>query len=66
MPETCKIPRCRSQDIDLYYYDKALCAKHWDKYAEDSVRLKKLLKIKEKMSKKQKDIEEVQETTDEN
>ena len=48
MIEKCKILNCRRTDIELYYYDKPLCAKHWDKFASDSVKLKKLLKIKEK------------------
>lgn len=43
----CWVPRCRQREVEVIFYGKAVCFKHWNEHANGSIDLKALLKIKE-------------------
>ncbi len=44
--ETCKVPGCRSKNIDVNYKDNPVCEDHWDLHCNGKINLNELLKIK--------------------
>jgi hypothetical protein len=58
MREKCSVDGCKN-DSDVGYYDKFLCEKHWNKFADyPSDKIKEILKIKTKKSDISNDQEE--------
>jgi len=42
----CAIPKCRNEEVALFYYGKPVCPKHWKAYCDGRLKIKEKLNIK--------------------
>ena len=48
--DRCAVTGCRKTDIDVIYYDRPVCTRHWETHCDEHKRLnlKKEFRIKDK------------------